>query len=65
MYVAPPCLLCRSETDDARCMCLSGYAGNTIFEPNKEGSHYKGSGSGSGDKEETKKDDKKDAENKS
>jgi hypothetical protein len=29
--------------------------GNTIFEPGKEGSHYKGSGSGSGDKEEEKK----------
>lgn len=26
--------------------------GNTIFEPEKEGSHYRGSGSGSGDKEE-------------
>ncbi|KAI8933566.1 hypothetical protein NX059_009299 [Plenodomus lindquistii] len=25
---------------------------NTVFEPGKEGSHYKGSGSGSGDKEE-------------
>ncbi|KAK7186695.1 uncharacterized protein CC84DRAFT_1220449 [Paraphaeosphaeria sporulosa] len=29
---------------------------NTIFEPNKEGSHYKGSGSGSGDKDEPPKD---------
>ncbi|KAF1943564.1 hypothetical protein EJ02DRAFT_421200 [Clathrospora elynae] len=28
---------------------------NTVFEPDKEGSHYKGSGSGSGDKEEEKK----------
>lgn len=28
--------------------------GNTVFEPGKEGSHYKGSGSGSGDKEEEK-----------
>ncbi|RMZ67479.1 hypothetical protein GMOD_00001409 [Pyrenophora seminiperda CCB06] len=28
---------------------------NTVFEPGKEGSHYKGSGSGSGDKEEEKK----------
>ena len=27
--------------------------GNTIFEPGKEGSHYRGSGSGSGDKEES------------
>ncbi|KAH3911220.1 hypothetical protein HBI56_106930 [Parastagonospora nodorum] len=33
---------------------------NTVFEPGKEGSQYKGSGSGSGDKEEEKKtDDKK------
>lgn len=40
--------------------------GNTIFEPGKDGSHYKGSGSGSGDKEETKKDDgKKEGEGKS
>ena len=29
-------------------------AGNNIFEPGKEGSGYKGSGSGSGDKEESK-----------
>ncbi|CBX97850.1 hypothetical protein IAQ61_000965 [Plenodomus lingam] len=29
---------------------------NTIFEPGKEGSHYKGGGSGSGDKEVTKGD---------
>jgi hypothetical protein len=29
-------------------------AGNTVFEPGKEDSHYKGSGSGSGDKEEKK-----------
>jgi hypothetical protein len=28
--------------------------GNTVFEPGKEDSHYKGSGSGSGDKEEKK-----------
>ena len=34
--------------------------GNTVFEPGKEGSHYKGSGSGSGDKEEEKKSDSKD-----
>jgi hypothetical protein len=40
--------------------------GNTIFEPGKEGSHYRGSGSGSGDKEEAKKDDgKKESESKS
>ena len=32
-----------------------------MFEPGKEGSHYKGSGSGSGDKEEEKKDDKKES----
>tara|TARA_R110002003_G_scaffold279_23_gene18202 strand:+ start:432 stop:545 length:114 start_codon:yes stop_codon:yes gene_type:complete len=32
-----------------------------VFEPGKEGSHYKGSGSGSGDKEEEKKDDKKES----
>jgi hypothetical protein len=32
-----------------------------VFEPGKEGSHYKGSGSGSGDKEEEKKTDSKDA----
>ncbi|KAF1968003.1 hypothetical protein BU23DRAFT_481632 [Bimuria novae-zelandiae CBS 107.79] len=31
--------------------------GNTIFEPGKEGSHFRGSGSGSGDKEETTKTD--------
>jgi hypothetical protein len=37
-----------------------------VFEPGKEGSHYKGSGSGSGDKEEGKQDDKKESgENKS
>ncbi|KAH9863838.1 hypothetical protein J1614_009770 [Plenodomus biglobosus] len=29
---------------------------NTVFEPGKEGSQYKGSGSGSGDKEEQKDD---------
>lgn len=29
--------------------------GNTVFEPGKEGSHYRGGGSGSGDKEEEKK----------
>jgi hypothetical protein len=34
--------------------------GNTVFEPGKEGSHYKGSGSGSGDKEEEKKSESKD-----
>ncbi|KAJ4375710.1 hypothetical protein N0V86_007243 [Didymella sp. IMI 355093] len=40
--------------------------GNTIFEPGKEGSHYTGSGSGSGDKEEAKKDHgKKEGESKS
>ena len=33
--------------------------GNTIFEPGKEGSHYRGGGSGSGDKEEVKKTDDK------
>jgi hypothetical protein len=39
--------------------------GNTIFEPGKEGSQYRGSGSGSGDKEETKKDgSKKEGESK-
>ena len=32
--------------------------GNTIFEPGKEGSGYKGSGSGSGDKEEGKEGEK-------
>jgi hypothetical protein len=36
-------------------MQLTLYSGNTVFEPGKEGSHYKGSGSGSGDKEEEKK----------
>lgn len=29
--------------------------GNTVFEPGKDNSHYKGSGSGSGDQEEQKK----------
>ncbi|CAO2657950.1 Nn.00g072100.m01.CDS01 [Neocucurbitaria sp. VM-36] len=33
---------------------------NTIFEPGKEGSHYRGGGSGSGDKEEVKRADNKD-----
>ena len=32
--------------------------GNNIFEPGKEGSGYKGSGSGSGDKVEEKKGEK-------
>ena len=32
---------------------------NTVFEPGKEGSQYKGSGSGSGDKEDEKKSDDK------
>jgi hypothetical protein len=36
--------------------------GNTVFEPGKEGSHYKGSGSGSGDKEEEKKTENKDTQ---
>lgn len=40
--------------------------GNTIFEPGKDGSHYRGSGSGSGDKDEVKKDEgKKEGERKS
>ena len=39
---------------------LMRWVGNTIFEPGKEGSHYRGSGSGSGDKEEgAKKDEAK------
>lgn len=38
--------------------------GNTIFEPNKEGSHYRGGGSSSGDNEEAKKDDTKQEEGK-
>ena len=38
---------------------LTWCPGNTVFEPGKEGSHYKGSGSGSGDKEEGKKSDTK------
>jgi hypothetical protein len=42
-------------------MQLMCYTGNTVFEPGKENSHYKGSGSGSGDKEEAKKtEDKED-----
>jgi hypothetical protein len=36
--------------------------GNTVFEPGKEDSHYKGSGSGSGDKEEVKKATEKDTQ---
>ena len=45
--------------EEARC------SGNNIFEPGKEGSGYKGSGSGSGDKEEVKKGEgKKDGEDK-
>lgn len=39
--------------------------GNTIFEPGKEGSHYTGGGSSSGDKEEQAKDTaKKDTDQK-
>ncbi|EAT81285.1 hypothetical protein SNOG_11577 [Parastagonospora nodorum SN15] len=50
--------------DGAYAHCAScrvvGTPSNTVFEPGKEGSQYKGSGSGSGDKEEEKKtDDKK------
>jgi hypothetical protein len=41
---------------DLDLICKSG---NTVFEPGKEGSHYKGSGSGSGDKEEEKKGENK------
>ncbi|EMD59765.1 hypothetical protein COCSADRAFT_203494 [Bipolaris sorokiniana ND90Pr] len=37
---------------------------NTIFEPGKEGSHYRGGGSGSGDKEETKKKEESSSESK-
>lgn len=37
----------------------SSIVGNTVFEPGKDGSHYKGSGSGSGDKEEKKTGDEK------
>ncbi|RYN23989.1 hypothetical protein AA0115_g8435 [Alternaria tenuissima] len=44
--------------DGAWAHCAS--CSNTVFEPGKEGSHYKGSGSGSGDKEEEKKSDSKD-----
>jgi hypothetical protein len=35
-------------------------SGNTVFEPGKEGSHYKGGGGGSGDKEEENKGESKD-----
>ncbi|UPX13308.1 uncharacterized protein EKO05_0003824 [Ascochyta rabiei] len=39
---------------------------NTIFEPGKDGSHYRGGGSSSGDKEQATKDDgKKQGESKS
>jgi hypothetical protein len=41
---------------------LITFTGNTVFEPGKEGSHYKGSGSGSGDKEEEKKTDSKESQ---
>ncbi|KAF2627706.1 hypothetical protein BU25DRAFT_341443 [Macroventuria anomochaeta] len=79
MVLCPECGAGADLTKDgsyahcASCMCptkniADGTAleGNTIFEPGKEGSHYRGSGSGSGDKEETKKDEgKKEGESKS
>lgn len=34
---------------------------NTVFEPGKEGSHYKGGGGGSGDKDEEPKTDSKES----
>ena len=39
-------------------------SGNNIFEPGKEGSGYKGGGSGSGDKEEEKTETAKGADEK-
>lgn len=60
------CASCMCPTIEALVHALSHAIGNTIFEPGKDGSHYRGSGNGSGDKEEAKKDDgKKEGESKS
>jgi hypothetical protein len=54
---------CRSGRTASACTSAADFRiGNTVFEPGKEGSHYKGSGSGSGDKEEGKKTDNKESE---
>lgn len=65
------CASCECPTSSACLCCVRMRAlttlclGNTIFEPGKEGSHYRGSGSGSGDKEEVKKNDGKEGEGQS
>jgi hypothetical protein len=56
--IAHPVSACRMFVGQASHM-LRDAVGNTVFEPGKEGSHYKGSGSGSGDKEEKKDSDGK------
>jgi hypothetical protein len=49
------CASCELRRLMRACVQLTYCVGNTVFEPGKEGSHYKGSGSGSGDKEEARK----------
>lgn len=51
----PVCLPSNSHTS----YVFSLETGNTIFEPGKEGSGEKGSGSGSGDKPDTSSNDEK------
>jgi hypothetical protein len=52
------CASCRC-IDSEPIAFLTSRVGNTVFEPGKDDSHYKGSGSGSGDKEEVKKGNEK------
>ncbi|KAF1914386.1 hypothetical protein BDU57DRAFT_540327 [Ampelomyces quisqualis] len=55
----PECPECGARADVTKDGLYAHCAScNTVFEPGKEGSHYKGSGSGSGDKEEEKTDRK-------
>ncbi|KAH8623541.1 hypothetical protein IG631_22020 [Alternaria alternata] len=60
MVQCPECDAGADLTKDGAWAHCASSPGNTVFEPGKEGSHYKGSGSGSGDKEEEKKSDSKD-----
>jgi hypothetical protein len=56
------CASCESRHFIRACVQLTCCVGNTVFEPGKENSHYKGSGSGSGDKEEAKKTEGKESQ---
>lgn len=56
------CASCKFSGFYCRPGRLTSCKGNTVFEPGKEGSHYKGGGSGSGDKEEQKESGNKESQ---